>query len=76
MRFDRSQLEALASLPDDRLWEEVVKIAGRYGYTLPEKTPSHENIEKMREAVRGDKINLTDAAKILSQYKKADRRQR
>lgn len=75
MRFDRRQLEALAALPDDKLWEEVVRIAASYGYTLPKATPSHENLEKMRSVVREDKINPSDALKLLNQYKKENRRQ-
>ena len=70
MRFDKSQLEALAALPDDKLWAEVVKIAANYGYSLPTATPSHENIEKMRSVVSNNKINPTDAIKLLNQYKK------
>ena len=31
MRFDREKLEALAALPDDKLWAEVVRIAESYG---------------------------------------------
>lgn len=70
MRFDKSQLEALAALPDDKLWCEVVRIAASFGYALPEQTPRHEDLEKMREAVRSEKLNVTDAMRILNQYKK------
>lgn len=69
MRFDRSQLEALAALPDDRLWEEVVKMAGSYGFSLPTETPKHSDMQKLREAALGSKINLSDAMRLLNQYK-------
>ena len=29
MRFDKAKLEALAAMPDDQLWAEIVKIADR-----------------------------------------------
>ena len=66
MRFDKEKLEALAAMPDDKLWREVLRIASGFGYTLPEKTPPHEELEKMREAVRGDKINVTEALRMVN----------
>ena len=73
MRFDKNQLQALAALPDDELWREVVKIASSFGYSLPEQTPSHNDLQKMRDAISGQKISITDAAKLLNQYKKMGR---
>ena len=70
MRFDREKLEALAALPDDKLWAEVVRIAESYGYSLPQKTPSHEDLEKMRAAARSERINLSEAMRLINQYKK------
>ena len=70
MRFDREKLEALAALPDEKLWAEEVRIADMYGYSLPKETPSHTDLEKMRGAVRSDKINVSEALKLVNQYKK------
>lgn len=70
MRFDREKLEALASLPDDKLWAEVVRIAESYGYALPKQTPPHEDLEKMRAAARAEKINISEALRMVNQYKK------
>lgn len=70
MRFDREKLEALAALPDEKLWAEIVRIADMYGYSLPKETPSHTDLEKMRGAVRSDKINVSEALKLVNQYKK------
>nr|MBE6545436.1 hypothetical protein [Oscillospiraceae bacterium] len=70
MNFDKSQLEALAALPDDKLWAEVVRIAASFGYTLPEATPSHADLEKMRSAVRSDKINVQDALRVVNRYRR------
>ena len=70
MKFDKSRIDALINLPDDMLWAEVVRIAGGFGYNLPKETPPHKDIEKMRDAVRGEKINIAEALKMVNQYKK------
>ena len=70
MRFDKAKLEKLAAMPDDQLWAEVTRIANSFGYSLPKQTPSHADLEKMRVAVRSDKINVSEALKLVNQYKK------
>jgi hypothetical protein len=70
MRFDREKLEALAALPDEKLWAEVVRIADSYGYSLPKGTPSHADMEKMRSMANADKINMSEAMRMVNKYKK------
>ncbi len=70
MRFDKEKLEALAALPDDKLWAEVVRIADSFGYSLPKETPPHSDLEKMRNAVKSEKINVTDAMRLVNKYKR------
>jgi hypothetical protein len=70
MRFDREKLEALASMPDDKLWAEVVRIADSFGYSLPRETPPHSELEKMRSAARAEKINVSEALRLVNQYKR------
>lgn len=71
MRLDRDKLMSMVSLPDDELWKMVVEIGKSHGFTLPEKTPPHEELEKLRGIARdGSKLNITGAMKILSKYKK------
>ena len=70
MRFDKTKLEALAALPDDKLWAEVVRIADGFGYSLPKQTPPHPELEKMRNAVKSDRINVADALRVVNQYKR------
>ena len=70
MRFDKAKLEALAALPDDKLWAEVVRIADGFGYSLPKQTPPHTELEKMGTAVRSEKINVSDALRVVNQYKR------
>ena len=70
MRFDKAKLEVLAAMPDDQLWAEVVRIADGFGYALPKQTPSHIDLQKMRDAVKSEKINVSEALKLVNQYKK------
>lgn len=69
MRIDRNQLQALAALPDDRLWAEVLKMASQYGFELPRETPPHDQLQKLRELATGARLNLSDAMRLLNQYK-------
>lgn len=70
MRFDKARLEALVAMPDDRLWAEIIKIADGFGYALPRQTPPHEELEKMRDAARSQRINVAEALKLVNKYKK------
>ena len=70
MKFDKEKLEALASLPDDNLWAEVVRIADGFGYSLPKEAPPHAELEKMRKAVKSDKINIAEAMRVVSRLKR------
>ena len=71
MKLNKEHLEKLAQKPDNEFWDEIVEMAKRHGYALPEMTPKKEDLEKIRRAISGvDKISLTDAAKIISAYKK------
>lgn len=70
MRIDKAQLEAIAALPDDKLWETVVGMAKSYGFSLPEKTPPHEDLQKLRGAVNAEKINVSEALRLLNSYRK------
>jgi hypothetical protein len=71
MRVNKEQLKMLAEKSDAELWSTVRSMAREHGFTLPEKAPSHEEIEKIRRALLGsDKISLTDAARIMNSFKK------
>ncbi len=69
MKFDKSKLEALAALPDDQLWAEVVRIASGFGYSLPTATPPHSELQKMRDAVKEERINVSEAMRMVNKYK-------
>lgn len=71
MKVNKEQMKRLAEKPDKELWAEIVAMARSHGYTLPNETPSGEDIERIRRAMLGvEKISLTDAAKIINTYKK------
>lgn len=70
MRINKEKLEALARLPDDKLWEEIVSAASAYGVSLPRTAPPKETLENLRATVLGGKLNVGDAVKILNKYRK------
>ena len=70
MKLDRDKLNELVHLPDDELWKQVVEIGRSHGFILPEKTPEHSELEKLRSIARdGAKMNVASALKILSRYR-------
>ncbi len=71
MRLDRDKLVGMVSLPDDELWRAVVEIGKTHGFILPEKTPPHEELEKLRSIARdGAKMSISSALRILNNYRK------
>jgi len=74
LKIDKEKLSALAKLEDDALWAEIKTIAAQHGFKLPDATPSHDQLEKLRAAVCDtDKINLMGAMKIINKYRKEQR---
>ena len=71
MRLSQEKINELAKMNDKELWAQIQVIARGYGINLPEKTPSHDELEKVRGLIRGGgKVSLSDAYKIINQYKK------
>lgn len=71
MRFDKQKLAALAALPDDKLWEEVVRMGKEHGITIPQTPPTHEELERLRGVIGDpDKIRMSDAIRVVNDYKK------
>lgn len=69
MKINKEKLEALCAMPDEELWREIKKIAETYGLKLPDKTPSKEEMQKMRNTVCGTRINFAEAIKLINSYK-------
>ncbi len=70
MRINKEELERLAKLPDNELWAEIVRAGRAHGFNLPTQTPSHSDLEKLRGAVTGARLNLGEAIRVLNNYKK------
>ena len=74
IKIDKEKLSALAALPDDELWAQIQAIAKKYGFKLPEKAPSHSEMEKIRSlATDGAKPNMNEALKLINEYRKGKR---
>ena len=71
MRVNKEKLEALASLPDEKMWEEIKKMADGRGFSLPNEVPPAETMEKLRRAMTGvERVSLAEAARLMQKYKK------
>ncbi len=74
MKVNKEKLAELCALGDNELWREIRSIAASHGFSLPEKTPSHSEMQKMREAVSGGaKLRLGEAIRILNNYKRENK---
>ena len=71
MRIDPKKLEELLSMSDEGLWREIVCVGERHGFKLPEKAPPHEELEKLRSACKGGRINAGAALRIIDAYRKS-----
>jgi hypothetical protein len=65
MKINSEKLRELAALSDSELWGEIRKMAQSFGQTIPERTPAHTEMERIRAALTGTQLNLSDAMQIL-----------
>lgn len=70
MKLNKTVTDRLASLPDDQLWAEIRKMAAGYGLALPERSPTSEELDKVRSALNIGQINVGDAMRIVNEYKR------
>ena len=70
MRIDKDKLKAMAALSDAELWSQIKAVAAQHGLSLPDKSPSHADLEKVRAAMMGDKINVGGALRVIDKYRK------
>ena len=73
MKVDKEKLNKLLSLPDEELWGELVKIGGSYGFRLPDKTPTKDQLTRLRQTVKNDRINARDALKMLNSIRRENK---
>ena len=54
MKLDRETITKLTEANDETLWETVRGIALAKGFRLPEATPPHETMERLRGTLSGN----------------------
>ena len=70
MKINKEKLKEYAALNDRELWGAICEMAKKYGYALPEKVPSHAEMEKIRSLMTGDsRLSMSEAVRLLNQYK-------
>lgn len=71
MKLDRKTMAELAAADDDALWKTICGIAGEKGFRLPEATPPHATMNRLRATLSGNgTLSLGEAVKVLAAYKK------
>ena len=70
MKLDREKMNRLAALSDGELWCEIRKMAGGYGFKLPDAVPSHGELEKLRGIMTAEKINTAEALRLVNDYRR------
>ena len=73
MKLNKSITDRLKNLTDDELWAEIRKMAAGYGLALPDRTPSASDLAKVRNALNIGEVNMTDAMRIVNEYKRGKR---
>ena len=71
MKLDRETIGILATSDDATLGKTVREIAGAKGFRLPEATPPHETMERLRGTLSGNgTLSLGEAVRVIAEYKK------
>lgn len=71
MKIDKEKLRELTEKSDSDLWETICAIASKNGISLPAKSPSAEELAKIRAALSdADRMNLIAAMKLINKYKR------
>ena len=70
MKIDKKTLDALASLPDGKMWAMLRIVSASAGLELPEKTPDAASMKNLRAAIAnvGDD-DIRRAAELAAIYK-------
>ena len=71
MKPDRDTIQKLTASDDAALWETVRGIAREKGVRLPEATPPHETMERLRATLSGNgTLSLREAVRVIMDYRK------
>lgn len=70
MKLDEQKIKELSALPDDALWNAIRGMLAQHGMRLPEKQPTHEDMERLRAAFTGAQgINPLQGMRLMREYK-------
>lgn len=71
MKLNQEQLKRLSALSDAELEREIRRMAAAKGLSLPQASPAHEDLEKLRTLLTSEKgFGLMDAMRYYNAYKK------
>lgn len=74
MKIDKKTVDAIAALPDEKLWQMITLIASASGVKLPRDVPDPGTMAGLREAAGelsdGD---IKRASEIIGKYKEGRR---
>lgn len=71
MKLNQEQLKRLSTLSDAELEREIRRMAAAKGLSLPQASPAHEDLEKLRALLTSEKgFGLMDAMRYYNAYKK------
>ena len=71
MDFDTNALNRLLSLPDDKLWQMICKIASHSGVSISSAMPPREEMTKLRSLLSGaENVDYNQALSIIEQHKR------
>lgn len=74
MKIDKTKLDAMLTLSDKELWEQIRSVAKSKGINMPDRTPSETELKKVRSALsEADKLNLTSAMRLINDLKRGDK---
>ena len=71
MKLDRETIAKLATADDAALWRTVRRIAGEKGFRLPEATPPHATMDRLRKTLSGNgTLSLGEAVRVIAEYRR------
>ena len=71
MDFDTSALNRLLTLPDDKLWQTICKIASLNGVSISESAPPKEEMARLRGILSSaEGVDYKQALATIEQYKR------
>ena len=74
MKIDKTKLDAMLTLSDEQLWEEIRSVAKSKGINMPERTPSNAELNKVRSALAdADKLKLPTAIRLINDLKRGNK---